>query len=166
MATIREGKEKCNYDGDGLRLIVRQAEGEEAFLDIAYSVKKYSFKLNSDDGAVTKDFNIMPELTIEGEYPAEVADKASQFMAEWATEASSGTAYKYVELMRFDKEKIRKRYVFPNAFVVDYDEWVENAAGEVSFKLYIKQHKDKKTAFKMFVNEEKPAENEEESTNE
>lgn len=164
MATIRE--EKPDYNGDGLRLIVRKAEGEEAFLDIANSVKKYLFKLNSDDGALSKDFNIMPELTIEGGYHEDVADKASQFMAEWATDASSKTAYKYVELMRFDKDKIRKRYVFPNAFVVDYDEWVSDAAGEVSFKLYIKQYKDKKTAFKMFVNEEKPAENEEESTNE
>lgn len=161
MATIREDEHVQN----GLRLIVRKAEGEEAFLDIEGSVTNYSFKLNSDDGSLTKDNNIMAELIIEGEYREEVADKASQFMAEWATE-TTGAAYKYVELMRFNENMIRKRYVFPNAFVVDYDEWVDNATDQVSFKLYIKQTKDKRTAFKMFVNEEKPAENKEESTNE
>ncbi len=161
MATIREEEHTKN----GLRLIVRKAEGEEAFLDIEDSVNKYLFKLNSDNRSLTKDNNIMAELTIEGEYRDEVADKASQFMAEWATE-TTGSAYKYVELIRFNENLILKRYVFPNAFIVDYDEWVGDAAGKVSFKLYIKQTKDKRTAFKMFVNEEKPAEDKEESTNE
>ena len=54
MATIREDEHVEN----GLRLIVRKSEGEEAFLDIEGSVIKYSFKLNSDDRSLTKDNNI------------------------------------------------------------------------------------------------------------
>lgn len=162
MATIKESAE---LKVEGLKLIVRKADGEEAFLDIAESVKRYAFKLNSDNGSLVKDINIMPELTIEGNYEVSIADKASQFMAQWAMETGSG-AYKYVELMHYEDNKICKRYVFPNAFVVDYDEWVVEANQSASFKLYIKQHKDKRTAFKMFVNEEKPAENKEESANE
>lgn len=161
MATIRENETVEN----GLRLIVRKAEGEEAFLDIQGSVTHYEFKLNSDDETLTKDNNIMAELTIEGEYREEVGDKASQFMAEWAME-TTGAAYKYVELMRFDENMIRKKYVFPNAFVVDYDEKVKKATGTVAFKLYIKQTKDKRTAFKMFVNESLPAEKQDVSENE
>ena len=70
MATIKEDETIQN----GLRLIVRKAENEEPFLSIEGSVNKYTFKLNSDDGALTKDNNIMAELTIEGEYRDEVAD--------------------------------------------------------------------------------------------
>ena len=161
MATIRENEEIKN----GLRLIVKKAEKEEPYIILEESVKKYLFKLNSNDVAVVKDNNIMAELTIEGEYREEVADKASQFMSEWATE-TTGAAYKYVELIRFDENMVRKRYVFPNAFIVDYEEFVNEAAGVVTFKLFIKQTKDKRTAFKMHVNEILSNENKEESSNE
>lgn len=161
MATITENK-KIKA---GLRLIVRKAEGEEAFIDIEESVKSYVFKLNSRDDAMKKDNNIMAELTIKGVYREEIADRASQFMADWAME-TTGAANKYVELLRFDENKIRKRYVFPNAFVVDYDETVEDAAGAVAFTLFIKQTADERAEFKMFVNEEKPAEDKEENANE
>lgn len=156
MATIKESEENTS----GLRLVIRKAKGEEALLDISKSIKKYDFKLNSKDGVLKKDASIMPELTIEGEYPDNVADAVSQFMVNWAMEIASA-AYKYVELISFNDKKIRKRYVFPAAFVVDYDENVEEAGQAVKFKLFIKLDKDSRNEFKIYVNEELPIENKE-----
>lgn len=153
MATIREKEKKET----GLRLIVRKKEGEEAFLDLVGSITSYEFKMNSADDTTAKDKNIMVELHIKGEYRVEVADQASKFIAEWALE-ETGAAYKYVELIRFDENKIRKRYVFPKAFVVDYVEKNEGNSDNPTFELFIKENKDDRRAFKMFVDEELPAE--------
>ena len=150
MAVI---KEKLTSNDEGLRLIVRKAEGGEPLLDLIESIGTYEFKLNSADDCVAKDKNIMMEMKITGKFREEIAEQASKFFVEWALEEGSA-AYKYLELLKFNEVKTKKRYVLPKAFVVDYSEKEQNDAN-LSFELFLKENKDDRKAFRVYVDEER-----------
>ena len=148
MSIIRDKREN-----QGLRLIVRRQPDESVELDLETSLEKYTFKLNSDDGVESKDRNIMIELTIEGKLAKEVAGEASVYFTEWALD-DTDEAYRYVELMKYNVNVCGKKYVLPNAFVVDYEESTNNKSDDhPKFSLFIKQNKDERSDFSVTANE-------------
>lgn len=126
-------------------------DGDEYFKIGAKSIKGFKFIMNSPDDVETKEDNIMAELYIKGEFNNNTDDDIPKKIVDWClTNTDTGEAFKYLQFDYIVGDLVKRRYIFPNAFVVDFQEEQgfdeKNSKG---FYLFVKQNKDDLTDFSM-----------------
>jgi len=158
-----EGKKNYGY----ILKVKEQEDGEELFHLNNSQIKGYRFIMNSPNDVETKANNIMAELHIEGEFNDNTDDPIPKKIVEWSlTHTATGRAFKYLQFDYTVDGVVKRRYIFPNAFVVDFEEkrGVKDCpSGRPCFELFIKQNKDD---LDEFIMESGIAADEEEGENE
>jgi len=128
-------------------MFILNVDGVESFEikgDCITSVEM-STDIPADSNARTKDMG--STIIIKGRILAAVnggeADGTKAF-AEWsAIPAESADCYRSVTVQRIAGGVLNRKYVFPNAFVIDYEEDFGDVEGTGTYTLLIKQKKDK-----------------------
>ena len=110
--------------------------------------------MNSPDEVETKADNIMAELHIKGKFNDEEDDNIPKKIVDWCliSKKAGSIAFKYLQFDYVVGDLVKRRYIFPNAFVVDFvetREYDEETSEGAYFDLFIKQNKDKLKSFEM-----------------
>lgn len=122
-------------------------EGAETIDLRLESVKTVVFKTDIPIDSNARSTDLGSTLTITGKILAAVdganADDTMK-MATWAlVPAEKADCYRKVTIEVFAADQVVRKIYFPNAFVVDYDESFGDLEGTGTFKLIVKQKKDK-----------------------
>lgn len=129
-----------------MSLIVK-VDGQTSFEVSKECVQKVKFctDIPLDSNARTKDVGCTLEITgkILVATDGDPFDSTRQ-LALWSmVPAEDAAAYRQVSVEIFEGGLIERKYSFPRAFVVDYKESYGNTDGIGTFKIVIKQKKDK-----------------------
>lgn len=137
--------------------INRNDQDEKIILKKDY-IKSVSVKFDSPDDSFEKASAMGAEIKITGKLDQTISDDTKK-LSEWAL-ISSGEkgVYREVDLKAVAEGYVKKQYIFNYAFLVDYSEEYSES-GEETFKLFLKQKKDKVKEIKIvgsyeFVEEE------------
>lgn len=129
-----------------MSLIVK-IDGQQSFEVSKECVKKVKFQteIPLDSNARTKDVGCCLEISgkILVATDGDPFDSTRQ-LALWSmVPAESAAAYRQVTVEIVEAGIIERKYTFPRAFVVDYEEDYGNKDGVGTFSIVIKQKKDK-----------------------
>lgn len=129
-----------------MSLIVK-VDGQESFEVSRECVQKVKFQteIPLDSNARTKDVGCSLEITgkILVATDGDPFDSTRQ-LALWSmVPAEDAAAYRQVTVEIVEAGLIERKYSFPRAFVVDYKEDYGNTDGIGTFRILIKQKKDK-----------------------
>lgn len=129
-----------------MSLIVK-VDGQESFEVSKECVQKVKFQteIPLDSNARTKDVGCSLEITgkILVATDGDPFDSTRQ-LALWSmVPAEEASAYRQVTVEIVEAGLIERKYSFPRAFVVDYKEDYGNTDGIGTFRILIKQKKDK-----------------------
>jgi len=122
-------------------------EGAESFEIAKECVKsiKFTTDIPIDSNARTKD--VGTTLTITGRILTAVDGDpfdSTRKMAAWSVvPAEKADCYRKVTIEHVAAGIMERKYYFPNAFIVDYQETFGDVEGTGTFTLVIKQKKDK-----------------------
>lgn len=122
-------------------------EGVESFEIAKECVRRvdYSTDIPQDSNARTKD--VGSTITIEGRILTAVDGDpfdSTRKLALWSVvPAEKGDCYRKVTVEHIAAGVMERKYYFPNAFVILYEEDYADKEGTGTFKLMIKQKKDK-----------------------
>lgn len=122
-------------------------EGAESInLDLA-SIKTVKFHTDIPVDANARSTDLGAVLTITGKILAAVEGGAADDtlkVAKWSlVTAEKSDCYRKVTVEVHAASQIVRKYYFPNAFVVDYEEAYGDIEGIGTFTLVVKQKKDK-----------------------
>lgn len=125
----------------GFKLLVKGSSDEIIFdKDNILSVKYLS---DTPDDSTSRANAINVGLEIVGKITSE-KDDVSKKLSIWSLVGSEfEDAYRNVELEIVSAGTMIRKYSFPNAFIIDYNETFDVKNGSGSFKLVIKQKKEK-----------------------
>ena len=122
-------------------------DGAESFEVAKECVKKVMFKTDIplDSNARTKDVGSTLEISgkILVSTDGDPFDSTRQLGLWSMVPAEESAAYRKVTVEIINAGVIERKYSFPRAFVVDYQEDYGNTDGVGNFKIIIKQKKDK-----------------------
>lgn len=129
-----------------MSLIVK-VDGQESFEVSKECIQKVKFQteIPLDSNARTKDVGCSLEITgkILVATDGDPFDSTRQ-LALWSmVPAEEAAAYRQVTVEIVEAGLIERKYSFPRAFVVDYKEDYGNTDGIGTFRILIKQKKDK-----------------------
>lgn len=133
----------------GLRLKI---EGSEAVSLNETSLTGVRFGADIPHDSNARSTDLGSTVLIEGKILAavngEAADDTSK-LAKWSlVPAENSDCYRKVEIIVVNASQIVRQITIPNAFVVGYEEDFSDDTGAGTFKLLIKQKKDKMSALK------------------
>ena len=125
-------------------------EGAETIdLDIV-SVEKVHYKTDTPDDSNARSKDVGVTMVIEGKILTAVngeAFDATKKMGTWSlVPAEKADCYRKVTVEVISAEQVIRKVTFPNAFVVDYIEKFGDTEGIGTFKLSVRQKKDKLSA--------------------
>ncbi|HEX9061826.1 MAG TPA: membrane-associated protease 1 [Clostridia bacterium] len=128
----------------GFKLKIEGAETIELGVDHIQSV---TYKTDTPDDSNARSTDVGSILEIEGKILTAVdGDKADDTLkiATWSlVPAEKADSYRKATLEVIAADQVVRKISFPNAFVVDYTEDFGHTEGVGTFKLLIKQKKDK-----------------------
>lgn len=133
----------------GLRLKI---EGSEAVSLNETSLTGVRFGADIPHDSNARSTDLGSTVLIEGKILAavngEAADDTSK-LAKWSlVPAENSDCYRKVEISVVNASQIVRQITIPNAFVVGYEEDFSDDTGAGTFKLLIKQKKDKMSTLK------------------
>lgn len=135
----------------GFRVRVEGAESIDLNIE---SVETVEFKTDTPDDSNARSTDLGTSLIITGKIltpvNGEAADKTIK-LAQWSlVPAEKAECYRNVKVDVISASQVVRQFTLPNAFVVDYEEQYGDVEGVGTFKLYVKQKKDK-TALVQFL---------------
>lgn len=124
-----------------------KVDGAESFEVSQECVQKVKFRTDIplDSNARTKDVGCTLEISgkILVATDGDPFDSTKQLGLWSMVPAEDATAYRQVTIEIVEAGLVERKYTFPRAFVVDYKEYYGNTDGIGTFKIVIKQKKDK-----------------------
>lgn len=122
-------------------------EGQESFEVSQECVQKVKFQteIPLDSNARTKDVGCSLEISgkILVATDGDPFDSTRQLGLWSLVPAEEAAAYRQVTVEIIEAGLVERKYTFPRAFVIDYTENYGNTDGVGTFKILIKQKKDK-----------------------
>lgn len=122
-------------------------EGQESFEISQECVQKVKFQteIPLDSNARTKDVGCSLEISgkILVATDGDPFDSTRQLGLWSLVPAEEAAAYRQVTVEIIEAGLVERKYTFPRAFVIDYTENYGNSDGVGTFKILIKQKKDK-----------------------
>ena len=128
----------------GFRLKVEGADTIELGIENILDVK---FKTDTPDDSDARSTDLGVTAVVEGKIltavDGEAADQTIK-LAKWSyVPAEDADCYRKVTIDVVSASQIVRQITFPNAFVIDYEEQFGDEFGVGTFRLVIKQKKDK-----------------------
>lgn len=124
-----------------------KVEGAETIdLDIE-SVETVEFKTDTPDDSNARSTDLGTTLVINGKILTPVGGEAADStikLAQWSlVPAEKADCYRKVTIDVISASQVVRQFTLPNAFVVNYEEEYGDTEGVGTFKLFVKQKKDK-----------------------
>jgi len=133
----------------GFRVKVEGAESIDLNIE---SIETVEFKTDTPDDSNARSTDLGTSLVITGKILTPVNGEAADTtikLAQWSlVPAEKADCYRSVKVDVISASQVVRQFTLPNAFVVDYEENYGDAEGVGTFKLYVKQKKDKTAAVK------------------
>ncbi|MBU3108009.1 membrane-associated protease 1 [Clostridium gasigenes] len=128
----------------GFRVKIEGAESIDLNIE---SVLTVEFKTDTPDDSNARSTDLGTSLVITGKILTPVGGEAADNtikLAQWSlVPAEKADCYRSVKVDVISASQIVRQLTLPNAFVVDYKESYGDEEGVGTFKLYVKQKKDK-----------------------
>jgi len=128
----------------GFRVKVEGAESIDLNIE---SVETVEFKTDTPDDSNARSTDLGTSLVITGKILTPVGGEAADNtikLAQWSlVPAEKADCYRSIEIDVISASQVVRKFTLPNAFVVDYAEQYGDVEGVGTFKLYVKQKKDK-----------------------
>jgi len=128
----------------GFRVKVEGAESIDLNIE---SVLTVEFKTDTPDDSNARSTDLGTSLIVTGKILTPVGGEAADNtmkLAQWSlVPAEKADCYRSIEIDVISASQVVRKFTLPNAFVVDYEEQYGDAEGVGTFKLYVKQKKDK-----------------------
>ena len=120
-----------------------KVEGNESFEIVNESVRsvKVTTDIPLDSNARTKD--VGATMIITGKILADVTDSTRKLALWSVVPAERADCYRKVAVEHVAGSVMERKYTFPNAFVLSYQEEFGDIAGTGTFTLVLRQKKDK-----------------------
>lgn len=133
----------------GLRMKI---EGSESINLVETSITGIQFGADIPHDSNARSTDLGSTVLVEGKILAavggEAADDTSK-IARWSlVPAENSDCYRNVEITVVSASQIVRQITVPNAFVVGYEEDFSDESGAGTFRLLMKQKKDKMTSLK------------------
>ena len=133
----------------GFRVKVEGAESIDLNIESLLTVE---FKTDTPDDSNARSTDLGTSLIITGKILTPVGGEAADStikLAQWSlVPAEKADCYRSVKVDVISASQVVRQFTLPNAFVVDYEENFGDVEGVGTFKLYVKQKKDKTAAVK------------------
>jgi hypothetical protein len=133
----------------GFRVKVEGAESIDLNIESLLTVE---FKTDTPDDSNARSTDLGTSLMITGKILTPVGGEAADStikLAQWSlVPAEKADCYRNVKVDVISASQVVRQFTLPNAFVVDYEEEYGDVEGVGTFKLYVKQKKDKTAAVK------------------
>ena len=128
----------------GFRVKVEGAESIDLNIE---SIETVEFKTDTPDDSNARSTDLGTSLIITGKILTPVGGEAADNtikLAQWSlVPAEKADCYRSVKVDVISASQVVRKFTLPNAFVVDYAEQYGDVEGVGTFKLYVKQKKDK-----------------------
>lgn len=128
----------------GFRVKVEGAESIDLNIE---SIETVEFKTDTPDDSNARSTDLGTSLIITGKILTPVNGEAADTtikLAQWSlVPAEKADCYRSVKVDVISASQVVRQFTLPNAFVVDYEEHYGDSEGVGTFKLYVKQKKDK-----------------------
>lgn len=128
----------------GFRVKVEGAESIDLNIE---SIETVEFKTDTPNDSNARSTDLGTSLIITGKILTPVGGEAADNtikLAQWSlVPAEKADCYRSVEVDVISASQVVRKFTLPNAFVVDYEENYGDVEGVGTFKLYVKQKKDK-----------------------
>jgi hypothetical protein len=133
----------------GFRVKIEGAESIDLNIESLLTVE---FKTDTPDDSNARSTDLGTSLMITGKILTPVGGEAADStikLAQWSlVPAEKADCYRSVKVDVISASQVVRQFTLPNAFVVDYEEQYGDVEGVGTFKLYVKQKKDKTAAVK------------------
>ncbi len=124
-----------------------KVEGAETIDLNIESVETVEFKTDTPDDSNARSTDLGTTLVIAGKILTPVGGEAADStikLAQWSlVPAEKADCYRKVTIDVISASQVVRQFTLPNAFVVNYEEEYGDTEGVGTFKLYVKQKKDK-----------------------
>lgn len=128
----------------GFRVKVEGAESIDLNIE---SIETVEFKTDTPNDSNARSTDLGTSLIITGKILTPVGGEAADStikLAQWSlVPAEKADCYRSVQVDVISASQVVRQVTLPNAFVVDYEENYGDVEGVGTFKLYVKQKKDK-----------------------
>jgi len=130
-----------------LKLNIESSQGADPIELGEHNIKYFLFETDTPDDSNARSTDVVNTITIEGKIitavDGEEADH-TQRIAKWSmVRATDADSYRKVIVEAFYANLMVRKVTFPNAFIVDYTETYGHTDGTGTFKLVVRQKKDK-----------------------
>ena len=133
----------------GFRVKVEGADSIDLNIE---SIETVEFKTDTPDDSNARSTDLGTSVIITGKILTPVGVEAADStikLAQWSlVPAEKADCYRSLEVDVISASQVVRKFTLPNAFVVDYEENYGDVEGIGTFKLYVKQKKDKTAAVK------------------
>jgi hypothetical protein len=121
-------------------------EGAEVIHLDEHNVKTLHYMMDTPDDSNARSTDVVNTIRLTGKITTAVdghPDDDTIKIARWAqVRAEVADSYRKVTVTEFYADKIVRKYVMPQGFVVNYDERFNDVEGNGEFDLTIRQKKD------------------------
>lgn len=128
----------------GFRVKVEGAESIDLNIE---SIETVEFKTDTPDDSNARSTDLGTTLVVTGKILTPVNGEAADNtikLAQWSlVPAEKADCYRKVTIDVISASQVVRQFTLPNAFVVNYEEEYGDVEGIGTFKLFVKQKKDK-----------------------
>jgi len=133
----------------GFKVKIEGAESIDLNIESLLTVE---FKTDTPDDSNARSTDLGTSLMITGKILTPVNGEAADTtikLAQWSlVPAEKADCYRNIKVDVISASQVVRQITLPNAFVVDYEESYGDVEGVGTFKLYVKQKKDKTAGVK------------------
>lgn len=135
----------------GFRLSVNGMNGKIELDEKTIQTVEFSSQSAKDSNARATDFGLSAKLT--GKMLFKVGgsgEDGTLGLSKWSQVPSEqADCYRNAEIQVISAGQVVRKYVIPSAFVMEYEEHLDDETGVGTFYLHIKQKKDENSAVKV-----------------
>lgn len=135
----------------GFRLSVNGMNGKIELDEKTIQTVVFNSQSAKDSNARATDFGLSAKLT--GKMLFKVggsSEDGTLGLSKWSQVPSEqADCYRNAEIQVISAGQVVRKYVLPNAFVMEYEEHLDDETGVGTFYLHIKQKKDENSAVKV-----------------
>lgn len=135
----------------GFRLSVNGMNGKIELNEKTIQTVVFNSQSAKDSNARATDFGLAARITGKMLFKVDGSGEDGTLgLSKWSQVPSEqADCYRNAEIQVISAGQVVRKYVFPNAFVMEYEEHLDDETGVGTFYLHIKQKKDENDAVKV-----------------
>lgn len=135
----------------GFRLSVNGLNGKIELNEKTIQTVVFNSQSAKDSNARATDFGLAAKITGKMLFKVDGSGEDGTLeLSKWSQVPSEqADCYRNAEIQVISASQVVRKYVFPNAFVMEYEEHLDDETGVGTFYLHIKQKKDENDVVKV-----------------